>query len=124
MDGLAEKREISAMENKIFASGYVYSNAILPYINDVDSDASSVIQTNMAFNFEESVFKYRAEERHEQVFESIAKVVGGLGIRCSDIGYMAAARRGVCMAQGSGNSWKSSSWKSSILLPITFFLLW
>mmetsp|Transcript_5655 Transcript_5655/g.8450 ORF Transcript_5655/g.8450 Transcript_5655/m.8450 type:complete len:2169 (-) Transcript_5655:99-6605(-) len=126
MDNFHKMGNAVVMGNKIFASGYVYSNAILPYIDAIDADASKVIQECMAFDFRTSTFRYRTPKRHEKIFDAISKVVDSLGISCNDIGYMTTAKKGVCtVPQSSGNIWKMNSWKySTILLSITFIVLW
>lgn len=76
------------IQNTIVASGYIYSRAILPYIDDKDSDAASIIAKNLNFNTEPEVV-----DGYTKVFDEVSSVIGS--DMCKDIGYMTDAQRGV-----------------------------
>ncbi len=112
-------------ENDVsFASGYVYSRAILPYIHSNDNREEGIIANNLNFQFTEKPVK----DGYPRVFESVAKVLTELDVKisCSDIGFMSEANRGVCKSSGTtsdSTSFKPSLLVTTALIPIFIFLV-
>lgn len=109
------------VQDETFASGYVYSRTILPYIDDVDPDAAMVINKNMDFQFEEEP----VSSGYNKVFDAVSSAVNKMGISCDQIGFMKDAMRGVCPSQitSDGSNWKMSIFsRALVLIPFTFLL--
>lgn len=90
------------------ASGYIFSDAVTPYINDVDKEAAIVIQENMEFQFGVKP----VGDGYRRVFQEFRDTIQLMDIDCMDVGYYAEVSMGVC-PDVKGDPGTSSSGTSS-----------
>lgn len=118
----------SSISQSIYASGYIYSRAILPYIYHEDSNAAQVISRNLNFQFDMNPMM----DGFDTVFSQVSSAVEKMGL-CNNVGYMVDVKRKVCSGRPTSsatrmsttsNSWGSIATGVLMLLPtaVLFFL--
>lgn len=106
-------------QDRVFAAGYVYSRAILPYIHDVDEAAASTINENLNFQFEEGP----VVDGYKMVFDAVFRSLDKLGISCNDIGYLSNSNYNGCTRVQSRGSYWNDSFQAFLFIPIVYLLI-
>ena len=101
------------------ASGYIFSDAVTPYIHDVDKEAAIVIQENMEFQFGVKP----VGDGYRKVFQEFRDAIQLMDIDCMDVGYYAEVSMGVC-PNVKGDPGTSSSGTSSNRAHVMYKILY
>jgi hypothetical protein len=87
------------------AEAYVYSRALLPYVDDINRDAASVIDKNLGDRAPASEKQIAAE-----VFSAFANVYIGMGVDCELIGETDGFDPCAGVVYGSSSSGSATTW--------------